>query len=152
TGSIIRGQIKAAKAKRARGEPAGPPPIISLGDGLGRIVTALQDGLPAGSVEMNAQVETLLPGDPWSLVWSRDGQTHTEAFDRVLLTVPAAALSRIVIGTLGERPLSTLAGIEYPPVPSLFLGYKREQVKHPLDGFGMLVPQCEHRQFLGVPF
>src|SRR5690606_6435492 len=53
---------------------------------------------------------------------------------------------------LGERPLSTLAGIEYPPVASLFLGYKREQVKHPLDGFGMLVPQCEHRQFLGVLF
>jgi oxygen-dependent protoporphyrinogen oxidase len=42
--------------------------------------------------------------------------------------------------------------VEYPPVASLFLGYRREQVRHPLDGFGMLAPSRENRDLLGVLF
>jgi oxygen-dependent protoporphyrinogen oxidase len=45
-----------------------------------------------------------------------------------------------------------LEGIEHPPVASLFLGYRREQVAHPLDGFGVLVPEIERRSVLGVLF
>src|SRR5690606_7977300 len=56
------------------------------------------------------------------------------------------------IGPLGERPLASLGDIVYPPVAALFLGYRREQLMHPLDGFGLLVPQKEHRQVLGVLF
>ena len=151
-GSIIRGQISSAKAKRARGESAGPPKIVSLAPGLGSLVDAMHNALPAGCVELNARVETLLPGERWSLVWQRDDQTHTETFDRVILAVPAAGLARMRIGSLGERPLAALADIEYPPVASLFLGYRREQVAHPLDGFGMLVPAAERRRILGVLF
>ncbi len=35
---------------------------------------------------------------------------------------------------------------------SLFLGFRREQVAHPLDGFGVLIPQMERRAALGVLF
>ena len=35
---------------------------------------------------------------------------------------------------------------------SLFLGYRREQVRHALDGFGVLVPAVEKRAMLGVLF
>ena len=33
-----------------------------------------------------------------------------------------------------------------------FLGYRREQVAHPLDGFGALVPALERRSILGALF
>ncbi len=56
---------------------------------------------------------------------------------------PPAALAGLEIGPAGERPLSGLAAIEYPPVASVFLGFRREQVVHPLDGFGALVPATE---------
>jgi protoporphyrinogen/coproporphyrinogen III oxidase len=152
-GSFVRAQIAAAKAKRARGErSSGPAPIVSFSEGLGMLPRALASRLPAGALELDARVETLVSDGAWKIVWSRNGETHTESFHRIILALPAAALARLTIGTLGERPLAELDAIEYPPVASVFLGYRREQVQHPLDGFGVLVPQCEHRQILGVLF
>lgn len=153
TGSIIRGQIKAAKAKKARGEKSGPPKILSFTEGLGMIPAALAASLPEGAIETHAKVTNLVSGDEgWTLVWVREGATHTETFDRVVLALPALPLSQLTIGALGERPLAELADITYPPVASLFLGYRRDQVAHPLDGFGMLMPQKENRQVLGILF
>jgi oxygen-dependent protoporphyrinogen oxidase len=37
-------------------------------------------------------------------------------------------------------------------VSSLFLGFKREQVAHALDGFGGLTPEKERRDVLGILF
>jgi oxygen-dependent protoporphyrinogen oxidase len=51
-----------------------------------------------------------------------------------------------------HEALSSLETIDYPPVSVLSLGFKRNDVKHPLDGFGFLVPECENRQILGVLF
>lgn len=151
-GSIIRAQIAHARAKRARGEKTGAPPIVSFRQGLEALPRALGAQLPAGAVELGARVEGLIPGTSWRVIWSRDGTTHTEEFASVALALPSAALARIPVGTLGERPLACLDGIEYPPVSSLFLGYRREQVAHALDGFGLLVPASECRTVLGVLF
>jgi oxygen-dependent protoporphyrinogen oxidase len=152
-GSLIRGMIASAKAKRAKGEASAPPAIVSFPEGLETLPRALAARLPAGSVELNARVTDLVPGQPWKLVWDRPDQpAQTETFSAVLLAVPAAALAALPIGMQGARPLSDLVHVEYPPVSSLFLGYKREQVAHPLDGFGMLIPPAEHRVPLGVLF
>jgi protoporphyrinogen/coproporphyrinogen III oxidase len=70
----------------------------------------------------------------------------------VVLALPAAALAQLSIGPAGEKPLAALEKVDYPPVASLFLGFHREQVAHPLDGFGALVPAVEHRAILGVLF
>jgi oxygen-dependent protoporphyrinogen oxidase len=150
-GSIIRGQIAEAKAKKARGEARGG--IISFQRGLQSIPEALAARLPAGALALNAQIEALVPGAKWSVVWQdRDQQTHTESFDGVVAALPANGLAQLRFNTLGERPLAALAGVEHPPVSSLFLGYRREQVAHPLDGFGVLVPEVEKRSVLGILF
>ena len=154
-GSIIRGQIAAAKAKRARGEPTGAPPIISFTEGLEALPRALSARLPSGSVEINARVTQLTPpanGQPWQVQWMRDNQAITENFASVILALPAAALASLSIGPDGSHPLAALTDIEYPPVSSLFLGYRRDQIAHLLDGFGMLVQPIERRSLLGVLF
>lgn len=152
TGSIIRGQIKAAKAKRAAGGTPGPPAIISFNEGLGMLPQALAERIGPDDIGLNARIKALIPGERWGVVWNRDGETQVEEFDRVVLALPARPLAELTIGSLGERPLAELAEIAYPPVASLFLGFKREQVAHALDGFGVLMPQAEHRQVLGVLF
>ena len=149
-GSIIRGQIAAAKAKKARGEPRGG--IISFARGLQTLPDALAARLPAGALVLNARLEALVPGAPWSIVWNDGASTRTEQFDAIVAALPAPALASLRFGTLGERPLASLDAIEHPPVSSLFLGYRREQVAHPLDGFGLLVPEVEKRSVLGVLF
>jgi len=151
-GSIIRAQIAGARAKRARGGQTGAPPIVSFRNGLEALPRALAGALPDGTVELGARVEGLIPGPAWRVIWSRNGTTQTEEFASVVLALPSAALARIPVGTLGERPLAGLDGIDYPPVSSLFLGYRRDQVSHPLDGFGLLVPSVERRSVLGVLF
>lgn len=150
-GSIIRGQIAEAKARKARGEGRGG--IISFRRGLQCIPDTLAARLPAGSLALGAQIEALVPGPTWSVVWQDSaGATHTEVFDRVVAALPAGGLAQLRFSTLGERPLASLANIEHPPVSSLFLGYRREQVAHPLDGFGVLVPEIERRSVLGILF
>lgn len=151
-GSIIRGQIGEAKARKARGEPRGG--IISFAQGLQTIPDSLAACLPTGALSLNAEVETLSPGQKWSVVWHNSDSRHavTESFDAVIAALPAGALSQLRFASLVDRPLAALAEIEHPPVSSLFLGYRREQVAHPLDGFGMLVPEIERRSVLGVLF
>jgi oxygen-dependent protoporphyrinogen oxidase len=150
-GSLIRGLLAAAKARKAAGEP-GLSPIISFRRGLQTLTDALAARLPAGSLLTGATVETLLPGKPNRLVWQRDGQTGSGEFDAVVLAAPAGALAQLTVGALGERPLASLDNIPHPPVSSLFLGYRREQVAHALDGFGGLVPAVERREVLGILF
>jgi oxygen-dependent protoporphyrinogen oxidase len=149
-GSLIRGQIAAAKARKAAGRPRGG--IISFSRGLQMLPDALASRLPAGALALNARLEALVPGAPWAVVWRDGTSTHTEQFDAVVAALPAPALAQLRFGPLGERPLASLDAIEHPPVSSLFLGYRREQVAHPLDGFGVLVPEVEQRSVLGVLF
>lgn len=154
-GSLPRGFIAAAKAKRlASGAPKkkGAAPLISFRLGLQQLTDTLVAKLPAGAVELNTTVETIIPGQPHRLVCSRGTEKCGGEFDYIVLAVPAPALAHITFGTLAERPLATLDTITHPPVSSLFLGFKREDVTHPLDGFGGLTPEKERRDVLGILF
>lgn len=150
-GSLLRGMIALAKEKKARGE-SGVSPMISFPHGLQTITDTLVARLPAGSVRLNTSVETIIPGRPHRLVWKQAQQTASGEFAAAVLALPAGGLAQLTFGTLGERPLAALDHLPCPPVSSLFLGYRREQVAHPLDGFGGLVPAVENRQVLGVLF
>ena len=149
-GSIIRGQIAEAKARKARGEARGG--IISFQRGLQTLPDALAARLPAEALSLNARIEALVAGPKWSVVWHDGQHAHTESFDAVVSALPASGLAALRFGTHGDRPLASLENIEHPPVSSLFLGYRRDQVAHPLDGFGVLVPAVEKRSVLGILF
>lgn len=150
-GSIIRGQIAAMKRKRARGERRASR-IASFRDGLQALPAALAARLPSGVVRTDAPVINLTPGRPWKVVWREGGLAASGEFDAVVLALPAQALAGLPIGPGDERPLAALSDVVYPPVTSLFFGFRRDQVAHPLDGFGALVPAVERRSILGVLF
>lgn len=151
-GSILRGMRAQAAERRAKGQAAGIVPIVSFDGGLQTLPDAIAAQLPAGSIHTDAAVTNVIPGKPWNVIWTRDGVAQTSEFDAVLLTLPAGGLASLVFGTLGERPLASLENQPHPPVSSLYLGFKREQVAHPLDGFGALIPAKERRQCLGILF
>ncbi len=149
-GSLLRAQLAAGKSRRARGESL--PSIFSFRDGLQTLPDTLAAGLPPASLTFNAQLDAIVPGDKWSVIWHDTAGTHTQSFDAIVVALPAPALAQLRIGALGERPLAGLASIEHPPLASLFLGFRRNQIAHPLDGFGLLVPAVENRSILGVLF
>ncbi len=149
-GSLLRGQLAVAKERHTRHEPA--PAVYSFTHGLHTLVHALAARLPSGTLTLGSRLDGLIPGARWNVIWNDGESARTESFDTVIAALPAPALAALRFGPLGERPLAGLDAIEHPPVSSLFLGFRRSQVAHPLDGFGLLVPAVEQRSVLGVLF
>lgn len=149
-GSLLRGQIAAARAS-AGGTRTG---IVSFRRGLQTLPTAIAARLPEGTLRLGTRIDALLPdvGARWTVQQENREADISSPFDSVILALPAPALARLHIGRSGERPLESLDAIEHPPVSSLFLGFRREDVAHPLDGFGLLVPEVERRSVLGILF
>ena len=63
------------------------------------------------------------------------------------------------MGEGGQRPgegkpfdFSPFSEIRYPPVTSVVLGFRREDVTHPCQGYGMLIPKIEGFKILGTIF
>jgi len=48
--------------------------------------------------------------------------------------------------------LDAFSEIRYPPVASVVLGFRREDVAHPCEGFGVLIPRIEGYKILGTIF
>ncbi len=149
-GSLLRAQIARARQRRTKGEPA--PGIVSFRRGLQTLTDALAARLPVGSLQTNAKVEHLTASPQWTVTWHDGHATHAESFDTVVSALPASGLAGLRIGPENERPLAPLANIAHPPVASLYLGFHRSQITHPLDGFGLLVPARESHSCLGVIF
>jgi oxygen-dependent protoporphyrinogen oxidase len=145
--SLLRQMAEAARRRRAAGLPPAPP-LVSFRGGLAALTDALAAHLPAGAVLTGAPVRRLEAGGRlrWRVAWDGGG----EEFDWVAAALPAPALAALDVA--GARPLSSLGAIDYPPVAAVFLGYRRADVAHPLDGFGALVPAAEALTVLGVLF
>jgi oxygen-dependent protoporphyrinogen oxidase len=74
----------------------------------------------------------------------------------VIFCGTASKLAELKIA-FSQRPnvpldLSAFAKIRYPPVASVVLGFRREDVAHSCSGFGMLIPKIEGFKILGTIF
>ncbi len=92
-------------------------------------------------------------GSGWCLhVRSSEGRCTILRADRVILAMPAHALSTIIMPE-GMRPgLSTIAATPHSAVSVWTFAFRREHVAHPLDGFGFLTPATERSAVLGALF
>ncbi len=151
-GSLMRGQRGEAKARRQRGEakPARPS-SISFRDGIGTLPDRLSDRL-GDAVRVNAPAVRLRrEADGGWLVTSRsEDDFRTERFSAVIYTAPIHRLPGIDIPDSGD--LGLFSTVPHPPVSVLTLGFACDDIAHPLDGFGVLVPAVERRQILGALF
>ena len=67
--------------------------------------------------------------------------------DIILSAVPAYHAALIFDDS---RLNNHLNNIYYPPVKVLYLGFNKNDIRRPLDGFGFLVPEKEKKLFLGA--
>lgn len=152
-GSLIGGQILGARERKRRGGVSKQnAPKFSFDEGLEVLVRKLYARMQ-DAISLRHRISSLRRTEQgWKVFASREDQKTVEDHSAVLIAVPAHALARIKIDGMEIPSLNELSEIYYPPVASVVLGFRREDVRHPLDGFGVLVPEVERMNILGTIF
>jgi oxygen-dependent protoporphyrinogen oxidase len=150
-GSLIRGQLLGARARARDPEMSKQSAtMFAFQDGMQTLTDAIARRL--ARVELGAEVSGVTLGGNGCVVTALSAGASREFHARaVLLAVPAYAASKLV-APWAPQAAAALAAVPYPPVAVVHSAYRRNAIAHSLDGFGMLVPQCEHRQILGTIF
>jgi len=113
---------------------------------MGLIIRSLKDFLDE-RMKTNAKVVSIDKKRDKYVIYISDG-TSIES-EALVLAIPAYEASKKV-GFLDKNLSKTLDEIFYPAISVVCLGYKNDKIKHPLDGFGFLVPNRERRKILGT--
>ena len=132
-GSLIRGAL----AKRDAG-PRGA--MISFREGLEQLPRELARQI--GDVRTGVACRRIVRSGEGFRAETDSGPVEAR---RVVLSVPADVAARLLAR-------EGLAEIPYAPVSLVSTGWRREDVAHPLDGFGFLAPRKEGLRVLGVLF
>jgi protoporphyrinogen/coproporphyrinogen III oxidase len=169
-GSVIRGlwaRMKQASAnpqsahpsasRRVPGNPQSNEGVsgaryglfVSFRDGMQALTDALAARLPEGCVSLNSHVDRLeKDGSGWRLSVSGGESMQADALVLALPAYGSAALLRDLDADLARL----LEDIPYASAATISLCYRREDVPHPLDGFGFVVPRVEGLTLLGCTF
>lgn len=176
-GSLTAGERarRAVVAEEAIGARYGQ--FVSLASGMGTLVSRYVEAVADRGVEMlQAAVESIQPLAPSSEVRGSNDVQCTDGpnprgrtawrvtfgtratpgamsldADAVILAVPARVATLLVSGF--DRLLAELLGeIAFAGSAIVSFGFRREQVAHPLDAAGMVVPRCERRRLLAASF
>ena len=164
-GSVVRGAILARRSKRDANASDGVSPrrdshanrrtlhvtdaLPSLGsfkNGMGTLAEKLAEKLDE-AVRFETRVESILSlsrgnnetESGWR-VRASGGQVF--AAEAVVLALPACAAAPLLAQSAPQLG-ALLAAIEYAPMSVVSSAYSRDQVRHPLDGFGFMVPSRE---------
>ncbi len=131
-----------------------PSQMVSFRSGMQAMPEAIAGELPPDSLHLGARVTSITRTEEgWSLRWTDAEGTACEGdFRQLVLAVPHHRLDSLPLPDSVLGGLAPLVSLQAPPVTSLVLGFKRENIAHPLDGFGMLIKRDENSPLLGVLF
>ena len=134
-GSVITGLLA---------QPAPPggglPSFVALRSGLGTLVDALVRDLRRTTIRTGAPVAALERGaNDYVLAFAGGGRVRA---DGVVLAVPAFAAAEL-LARLDHDLADAHAEIPYASSALVSLGFRDEDVPHPLDGYGYVVPRTE---------
>ena len=148
-GSMIKGQIFGARDRKKSGEVAKDRAAkFSFDEGL----QVLPDTLAAqlgDSLKLNSPVNQMTQTSTGWNVATANGETE---FSAVIYCGTAHRLAELKIEAQSPLNLSAFSEISYPPVAAVVLGFRREDVVHSCQGFGMLIPKIEGFKILGTIF
>jgi protoporphyrinogen/coproporphyrinogen III oxidase len=152
-GSMIKGQIFGARERKKRGEIAKDrAPKFSFDEGL----QVLPDTLAAhlgDAVRRNTSVTKLTQtATGWTVHIRGTNDESQSEHNAVIFCGTAPKLAALKLETQAPVDLKAFSEIRYPPVASVVLGFRREDVAHDCSGFGMLIPKIAGFKSLGTIF
>ncbi|MBI2949975.1 MAG: protoporphyrinogen oxidase [Verrucomicrobia bacterium] len=152
-GSLILGQFLGARERRRRAEVSKQAAkMFSFDDGL-QVLTDTLSGRLADRIRFSTPVVRFQQTrDGWKVTLKREGREETHDHAAVIFTAPVHRLPEVQLQSERYLNWAPLSQINYPPVASVALGFRRGEVAHPLDGFGVLIPEKERFNILGTLF
>ncbi len=157
SGGVLRAMLKTASSNGksgtagSAGTASGPRYglFATFQNGVDTLVQALLNNLPAGALRTGSRVEGLeRSGEGWRLRLS--GGEALQA-DAVVLALPGPETSAL-LRTTAPGISRLLDGIPYASVATVNVAFDREMIRHPLNGFGFVVPALEKRAVTGCTF
>ncbi|GAB4289472.1 MAG: protoporphyrinogen oxidase [Roseovarius sp.] len=143
-GSVIRALLHA----RLRGGTMPARQLASWREGIGTLPRALAGRL-GDSVRTGVAVRRIArTSHGFAIDAGERGRIRARAV--VIATQPHVAAQ--ILAQLEPGAAEECGRISAPPLAVVFLGYRRDQVAHPLDGLGYLTPGCEGRIINGGLF
>jgi len=156
-GGLVKGMIKGARERKKRAEQSKQnAKMFSFINGMQTFPTAIAKMFEE-KISYESRVQSVerrvanveFESDKWKVTFEKSGKINELISDYVLSTIPVYEASKI-FSCLEEEFAKHADDIYYPPVMVLYLGFKKEQIGQPLDGFGYLIPSKEKKIFLGA--
>lgn len=125
--------------------------FLSFDRGVKVLVDALVGHcqLPIVNCRLNTRAEVVkLDDSSWTVTTENGEQIIADA---VCLAVPAHVAASLLNETSKELA-RRLREIKYASTATINFGYRRVAIKHPLDGFGFVVPFIEKRSLIACTF
>ncbi|MDP6766856.1 MAG: protoporphyrinogen oxidase, partial [SAR324 cluster bacterium] len=152
-GSLIRGQVLGARERKKEGRVSKQrAPMFSFRQGLGTLPERYLELLGDSILFRTRALRIRKDSGRWLVDAEEEGQRKNFHADHVIYAGTAHQLPGISIEEVPTSDLETFSTIYHPPVSSLSLAFPRNRIEHPLDGFGLLVPEAEKRKILGALF
>jgi oxygen-dependent protoporphyrinogen oxidase len=147
TGSIVRGMMRLAKAKKGPRERA---TLNTFRDGNETLVRAFANQL-GSSLRTGLRVTEVSRRSDGSFDVRFEGPGQEECFStRLLIFATPTDVTGRLLAQLDSPFESLLTPVEYAAVAVVSLGYRKDDVGHSLDGFGFLVPRSAGLRVLGT--
>ena len=144
-GSVLAGALLSRPDKASR-LPKGTPRSLTFKNGMQTLTNKLQERL-TDKIRLGISVGNIRK-DSANQITVRTDIGGEEVFDAVVISTPAHAAARLLVG-LDMSLSQQLLDIYYPPIAIVYAAFKSSQVKFDTSGFGFLVPGAEHRNILG---
>jgi len=146
-GSLIRGMLAAKRARASApdsqsAEADKPASIfVSYRAGMNTLVDSLLGELD-GDLRLNTAVTGMTMAlDGYYELLTSGGMLRARA---VILAVPAYAAAAI-LHAIAPDAAEALRQIRYVSTGTISLGFRRDEIDHPLNGFGIVIPRSERR-------
>ncbi len=144
-GSVLNGLRRGPKTKRT---------VVGFPGGMQELAEAMASRIPAEDLRLRA-VTTSLRRDArgWNVAWrGADGSEDGVTAKHLIVTAPFWNWGSLPFDETVTPYLRDWETSKVPPATVVARGYAREDVPHPLDGFGYLTPGGEGRDVLGCLF
>jgi oxygen-dependent protoporphyrinogen oxidase len=149
-GGLIKGMIKGARERKASSEKSKQNArMFSFINGMQSFPKAIALKLQ-GKVNYNCIVRSVIKNENgYKIIFEKNNSLQEINSKYIISTLPAYVASDIFI-RLDKNIGGYMNAIFYPPVMVLYIGFKKESIGIPLDGFGYLIPSKEKKSYLGA--